>query len=142
MILRRTILLAVLAAALPALAQDKGAKAPQLGIKGYDPVSYFTEGRPAKGAPAIHHDFDDARYLFSSQKNRSLFSADPGRYEPQFGGLCATGIAFGQKAQSDPEQWAIVNGKLYVFSSIEAKAKVVKDPSLLTRAHKSFSSVK
>lgn len=134
MILRRTILLAALAAALPALAQDK-ARSPLVGIKGYDPVSYFTEHKPVKGAPAHHYDFDETRYLFSSPKNRSLFAADPARYEPQFGGLCATGIAFGKRAESDPTQWAVVDGKLYVFSSLEAKEMAVKDPALLRRAH-------
>lgn len=134
MILRRTILLAALAAALPALAQDK-ARAPQVGIKGYDPVSYFTEKKPVKGASANHYDFDETRYLFSSPKNRSLFAAAPGRYEPQFGGLCATGMAFGKSTESDPTQWAVVDGKLYVFSSLEAKQMAAKDPALLRRAH-------
>lgn len=134
MILRRTILLAALAAALPALAQDKG-RPPQVGIKGYDPVSYFTEQKAVKGAPGNHYDFDDTRYLFSSPKNRSLFAAAPGRYEPQFGGLCATGIALGKTVESDPTQWAVVDGKLYVFSSSEAKEMAAKDPALLRRAH-------
>lgn len=134
MIVRRIILLAALAAALPALAQDK-ARAPLIGIKGYDPVSYFTENRPVKGAPAHHYDFDETRYHFSSPKNRSLFADNPARYEPQFGGLCATGIAFGKKSESDPTQWAVVDGKLYVFSSLEAKEMAVKDPALLRRAH-------
>lgn len=134
MIARRTMLIAAMAVALPALAQDKAA--PRLGIKGYDPVSYFTEGRPVKGAPGLHHDFDDTRYLFSSQKNRGAFAADPARYEPQFGGLCATGIAFGKQAESDPTQWAILDGKLYVFSSLEAKQMAEKDPALIRRAHR------
>lgn len=134
MILRRTILLAALAAALPALAQDK-ARAPHVGIKGYDPVSYFTEKKAVKGAPANHYDFDETRYLFSSARNRAAFAAEPARYEPQFGGLCATGIALGKTVQSDPTQWAVVDGKLYVFSSSEAKQMAVKDPALLRSAH-------
>lgn len=129
MFLRRIMLLAALLGPCLGLAQ------PPVGIKGYDPVSYFTEGRPVKGAPALSFDFDDTRYLFASEKNRGAFAADPARYEPQFGGYCATGIAFGKKAQSDPTQWAIVDGKLYVFSSLEAKEMAVKDPALLTRAH-------
>lgn len=141
--LRRTVLLVALAAtALPGLAQDKGAQAPHVGIKGYDPVSYFSEGRAAKGASGINYDFDDTRYLFASQKHRATFSANPASYEPQFGGLCATGIALGMKAESDPEQWVIIGGKLYVFSSVEAKEMAVKDPALLQRAHHNAARAK
>jgi hypothetical protein len=130
MLLRRIMLLAALLAPWGAALAQAG-----VGIKGYDPVSYFTEGRPVRGAPAIHFDFDDTRYLFASEKNRGAFAANPARYEPQFGGYCATGIAFGKKAESDPTQWAIVEGKLYVFSSLEAREMAVKDPMLLKRAH-------
>jgi hypothetical protein len=133
MISRRSILAAALAAAVPVWAGDK-AGAPKVGIKGYDPVSYFTDGRPVKGEPAISFDFDEARYRFASQQHRALFAGDPARYEPQFGGLCATGLAFGKKAESDPTQWKIVDGKLYLVSSVEAKAMAEKDPSLLSRA--------
>jgi YHS domain-containing protein len=134
MIARRTILIGFMALAIPAWAGDKAA--PRLGIKGYDPVSYFTQGRPVKGAPSLHADFDGTRYLFASEANRDAFAANPARYEPQFGGLCATGIAFGKKAESDPTQWAILDGKLYVFSSLEAKEMAVKDRALLERAHR------
>ena len=133
MISRRSFLVAALAAALPAWAGDK-AEAPKIGIQGYDPVSYFTDGRAVKGEPSINFDFDEARYRFASQKHRALFSDDPARYEPQFGGLCATGMAFGKTAQADPTQWKIVDGKLYLFSSVEAKAMAEKDPALLRRA--------
>jgi len=116
------------------LAQADGAKAPPVGIKGYDPVAYFTDGRPVKGAPSINYDFDDSRYLFSNAQHRRAFAGSPTRYEPQFGGLCATGIAFDKKVESDPEQWAIVGGKLYLFSSVEAREMAQQDPSLLERA--------
>jgi YHS domain-containing protein len=133
MISRRSMLLAALGAALPAFADDQAA-APKLGIKGYDPVSYFTDGRAVKGEPSISFDFDEARYRFASAQHRSLFAGDPARYEPQFGGLCATGIAFGKKTESDPTQWKIVDGKLYLFSSVEAKQMADQDPALLMRA--------
>ena len=120
----------LLAAGTSALAQEK-----RVMLKGHDPVAYFTEGRPVKGSPQFAHDFDGDRYYFASAANRDKFAADPDRYAPQFGGYCATGIAFGKKAESDPTQWAIVEGKLYVFSSLEAREMAVKDPMLLKRAH-------
>ena len=116
------------------LAQTGGAKAPAVGLKGIDPVSYFDPGKPAKGASGISNDFDDVRYLFVTQKHRAAFASDPERYSPQFGGLCATGLSSGVKAEADPRVFRIVDGKLYVFSSTKARDMADKDPSLLKKA--------
>jgi hypothetical protein len=37
--------------------------------------------------------------------------------------------------EADPRAWKIVDGKLYLFSSIQAKEAADKDPTVLTRAH-------
>ena len=118
--------LALALACLPgtgSLAQDK-----KPAIDGYDPVAYFTEKRPVQGKSTISHDWDEKRYLFASAKHRDLFAANPDRYEPQFGGLCAGGVSHGKKVKADPTIWRIVEGRLYVFSvqmpSEEAFAKV------------------
>ena len=125
------------AIALPAstLAQDKSPA-----LKGHDPVAYFLEGRPVKGAPSISYDFDDSRYQFAKPKHRDLFAANPDRYAPQFTGLCTVGMAKGMKAEADPSVWKIVDGKLYVFSSVQAREQVEKDPSLLAKAHQVFKA--
>jgi len=117
-----------------ALAQSGAGKAPPVGLKGFDPVSYFDPGKPALGAPDISYDFDDTRYHFVSQKHRAAFASDPERYSPQFGGLCAAGLSSGVKAVSDPRVFRVVDGKLYVFSSTAAREKSSKDPTLLKRA--------
>ena len=130
---------ATLAFCSASYAQSGGAKAPAVALKGIDPVSYFNPGKPAKGASAINYDFDDVRYLFVSQKNRAAFAANPERYSPQFGGLCATGLSAGMKAESDPRIFKIVDGKLYVFSSTEARDMVDKDPALLGKAREAWA---
>ena len=117
-----------------ALAQAP-AKAPPLALKGVDPVSYFNPGKPARGNASIAYDFDEARYLFSSPKNKELFAANPDKYAPQFSGLCTTGLAFGKNAEADPSVFLVRDGKLYVFSSAEARDMVEKDPSLLAKAN-------
>lgn len=94
------------------LAQDKTPV-----IDGYDPVAYFTEKRPIQGKSTISYDWDDRRFRFASAKHRELFVASPDRYEPQFDGLCAAGVAAGKKVKADPTIWRIVDGKLYVFSA-------------------------
>ena len=116
------------------------AQTPPVSLKGYDPVAYFTAGRPVKGSPAIAQDFDDARYLFSSPKNRERFASSPDRYTPQFAGLCATGLGLGMKAEADPTVFKIVDGKLYVFSSPQAREKFEQDPALLARSHENWRS--
>ena len=115
---------------------------PAVALKGHDTVAYFTEKRPVIGTAQNGYEWDGSRYLFSSAKNREAFAANPDRYTPQFGGLCATGIGMGMKTAADPNVWKIVDGKLYVFSSVEAKQAVDKDPTLLTRSHQSWKGTK
>jgi YHS domain-containing protein len=118
------------------------AQSPSVTLKGHDPVAYFTEGRPVKGSTTINYDFDDARYLFSSQKNRDRFAASPDRYTPQYSGLCATGMALGMKAEADPTVWKIVDGKLYVFSSTQAREKFEQDASMLAKSQQNWQQHK
>ena len=43
---------------------------------------------------------------------------------------------------SNPELWAIVNGKLYTFSSQKAKETVLESPALIAQAHKNWVTMK
>ena len=104
----RGILLAAEAASVP----EK-----RLSLRGYDPVSYFTEGRPEQGSVEYQAAFDDATYWFKSVEHRATFVADPDHYAPQFRGYCAITLSHGEKYEADPEAWVIADGKLYVFGS-------------------------
>jgi YHS domain-containing protein len=128
----------VLVIAVPAQAQ----KSLPVAIKGIDPVTYFNPGRPARGASKISYDFDESRYLFSSARNKELFAANPERYAPQFSGLCATGLSMGMKSEADPNVFMVKDGKLYIFSSVEARDMVQKDPTLLGKAHEAWQHKK
>lgn len=55
-------------------------------LKGYDPVAYFTMGKPVKGNEQFGYDWNGARWLFASQEHRNLFKATPEKYAPQYGG--------------------------------------------------------
>ena len=121
---RRTtllVLIALLASGIASTMAQKKAPA----IDGYDPVAYFTEKRALRGKPEISHVFDDRRYLFTSVKNRDLFAANPERYEPQFNGLCAGNLAQGRKVKADPNNWRVVDGKLYLFGSPPGSEAIV-----------------
>ena len=63
--------------------------------------------------------FDDARYHFASAQHLEQFKADPDRFAPQYAGSCASGVAAGLKVEAEPENWLIVDGKLFVFSGAE-----------------------
>jgi YHS domain-containing protein len=89
----------------------------RVALKGYDPVSYFTDGKPEKGSSEFTFAFDDTTYWFKSAEHQARFTADPERYAPQFDGYCAVQLSRGRKVEADPEAWTITNGKLYVFSA-------------------------
>jgi YHS domain-containing protein len=115
----RRACLAVLLVGLPiamSRAQPAQPQPSRLAIKGYDPVAYFTDGKATPGQPQYETAYDGARYRFASAQHLELFKADPDRYAPQFAGSCATGIAMGVKVEADPDNWMMVDGKLFVFS--------------------------
>lgn len=85
-----------------------------LALRGYDPVAYFNAGKPVKGDASITVKNGGAEYRFSSQENKELFIANPGKYLPEFGGFCAYGAAVNYKVDGDPSVWNIVDGKLYL----------------------------
>lgn len=100
-------------------------------LKGHDPVAYFTDGRPVKGDPRISYDWDEGRYYFASGKHRDMFSADPDRFAPQFGGYCTGSMSRGVRNEGDPDAWIIADGRLYVFGEVKWKHLAEKDPAYL-----------
>jgi hypothetical protein len=95
---------------------------PRLALKGYDPVAYFTEGRPTLGKAEFEYIWDEVRYRFASDRHMSLFRGDPDRYAPQFAGSCAAAVALGVKIEANPRNWLISDGRLFVFAGEGATA--------------------
>jgi YHS domain-containing protein len=84
-------------------------------IEGYDTVAYFTDGKAVKGSDKFAYEWLGASWQFSSDEHRKLFEADPISYAPQFGGLCAEGMAYKEMTVNiEPEAWQIIDGKLYI----------------------------
>ena len=128
---RRSFVVAAGAAALfcgAAAAQNTSpaSAGPRVALKGYDPVSYFTDGKPEKGSAEFSFAFDDTTYWFKSAEHKAKFAADPERYAPQFDGYCAVMLSRGHKVEADPEAWTITNGKLYVFAGKPGAEKFTK----------------
>ena len=87
-------------------------------LLGHDPVSYFTDGKPQRGDPAIATTHQGRTYYFASEAHRRAFLAAPAGYEPQYGGFCSNGMAYGVKMSTDPTAWTIVDGRLFIFGDI------------------------
>ena len=90
-------------------------------IKGYDPVAYFTTGKPTPGMAQFTTTYKGATYRFASAENRARFIAAPEKFVPQYGGYCAYAIALNRIADIDPEEWEIVNDKLYLNNGFLAQ---------------------
>lgn len=84
------------------------------GLKGYDPVAYFTLGQPTPGEDQYTYRWKGVAYRFASAQNLDLFKGDPEKYLPQYGGYCAYAMALNRIADIDPARWTIVDGKLYL----------------------------
>lgn len=83
-------------------------------VGGYDPVAYFTDGKPVEGSSDYSTTYQGAEFRFASQENLDTFLADPVKYAPQYGGYCAYAVANGKTAKGNPDNWTIVDGKLYL----------------------------
>lgn len=98
-------------------------------LAGYDVVAYFSLEAGANGVlGSDEHKYtlggspDGYTFHFASEENLALFAADPAAYLPQWGGFCAWGISEEDwwtvdtlGPSTDPNVWAIVDGKLYLF---------------------------
>lgn len=93
---------------------DVNATVTGLALRGYDPVAYFTDGKPVMGDFTITAEHNGVTYRFASEKHKALFVKSPTKYLPQYGGFCAFGTAQGYKVDGDPNVWKIVDDKLYL----------------------------
>lgn len=98
-------------------------------IRGYDPVAYFTVGKAVPGQDAYAFDWMGATWKFASQAHLDLFKADPTKYAPQYGGYCAFGVAQGYLVGIQPDQFRIIDGKLFLNYDARVQEQWLKDPA-------------
>lgn len=98
-------------------------------IKGYDSVAYFTENKAVKGKKEFSFKWNGAVWYFSSQENLEAFKGNTAKYAPQYGGYCAYGVSKGYLVKIEPDQFTVLNGKLYLNydSSVQKKWEVKKE---------------
>jgi YHS domain-containing protein len=111
-------------------------------IGGYDPVGYFTEGRPVAGSTEFTLRWNGATWRFASAESRARFEANPEAYAPAFGGYCAWAISQNYIAPGDPLVWRIVDGRLYL--NFNQRAKMLWEADLagaIARGHANWPGV-
>jgi YHS domain-containing protein len=89
-------------------------------LEGYDPTSYFIEGRPVKGDPMLARTYQGVTYNFVDAEHKNAFEKDPARYVPEFGGFCGYAASINKVSPVDPEIWQLVDGKLVLQHTPEA----------------------
>lgn len=100
----------------PALSDYNLPKARPLAVEGYDLVAYFAPGKAVKGNRELVSNYRGVMYLFSTEDNRKLFTADPEKYLPTYGGWCASAMgAKGTKVDVDPTNFKVKDGRLFLF---------------------------
>ena len=111
-------------------------------LQGYDPVAYFTEGKPVKGQDEFTTEYMGAQFKFASADNRDAFLADPEAYAPQYGGYCAWAMADGKHAKGDARYWKIVDGKLYLNYNKNIQKKWDADiPGFIEKANSEWAAI-
>jgi YHS domain-containing protein len=129
--------IAVLLAALAALclggcgtthATVDTSRGERLMLLGYDPVAYFTDRKPVRGRHTLPAAHEGRTYYFATPEHRSLFAAAPSKYEPQYGGFCSNGAAYNVKLGSDPTQFEVRDGRLFIFGDVLGREMWLLDP--------------
>jgi hypothetical protein len=99
-----------------------------LAISGFDPVAYFTEGKPKFGRPDVELNLSGAVWRFRNEGNRAAFTDHPEVYSPRFGGYDPVAVARGASVPGHPLFWVVVGGRLYLFYDAKARAAFVAEP--------------
>ena len=108
-------------------------------LMGVDVVAYFQmeENSPdfVQGSSDYSTQLNGYTFFFSSEENMNTFTSSPWDYAPQFGAYCSYGVSeetiemgFDWEPTTlgpaiNPAIWEIVNDKLYLFYSEEARDK-------------------
>jgi hypothetical protein len=105
-----------------------------LAIDGYDPVAFYTEGKPVPGSPDFELNFGGAIWRFRNVGNREAFAANPEVYMPKFGGYDPVGIGKGIAVAGNPTIWMISGGHLFLFYDNSRLELFARDPERFATA--------
>jgi hypothetical protein len=113
-----------------------------LAIDGYDPVAFFTDGKPLAGKADFELHYGGAVWRFRNIGNREAFVARPDIYMPQFGGYDPTGVARGVAVPGNPNFWQISGQRLFLFYDQARLKKFTADPDqVVVEAERNWPAV-
>ena len=118
----RIVLLAALAGGSP---QAPAAPAKEA-LDGIDPVVLLTTGKEVTGKASLAVVRDQFQYLFATPENKAAFEKSPEKYQIQLSGACAR---MGGGVTGNPSDYAVVDGKIYIFGSDDCHKKFVAAPA-------------
>lgn len=86
-----------------------------IAMQGNCPVAYFALSKPTPGNSEYASSYEGKTYYFVNEEAKQEFDKDPEKYIPAFGGLCAFGMSIEKEFESDPTNFKIIDGRLYLF---------------------------
>src|SRR4051794_2451992 len=101
-------------------------QAPKEALDGIDPVVLLTQGKEISGKSEFKVSRGKFEYLFATAENKAAFEKTPEKYEIQLSGACAR---MGGGVTGNPSDYAVVDGKIYIFGSDECHKKFVATPA-------------
>ncbi|MFO1150892.1 MAG: YHS domain-containing (seleno)protein [Alsobacter sp.] len=105
-----------------------------IAIFGYDPIGYFLEGRPVAGRTEFEFRWQNAVWRFASKANLEEFSRAPDVFAPAYGGYDADAVSRGVAAMPDPTIFLLVDDRLFLFRTTEARRRFVEDENAVVVA--------
>lgn len=113
-----------------------------IALGGFDPVAYFVDADAVRGKSEFEHAFAGVVWRFRNEGNRAAFTADPEVYMPRFGGYDPVAVARGVGVAADPRLWLIVEGRLYLFYTPEARTAFGDNPKdVIAAAQRNWPAV-
>ena len=79
-------------------------------IRGYDPVAYFTEGRPVPGRSDLEVEYQGGKYLFVSPANRDVLKQILKNTYPNMVDIVLSGSPWERSLISIPDHGALLTG--------------------------------
>jgi YHS domain-containing protein len=136
------VALASLLSLLPAVTAPRAATSERivvdrhtgLAMGGYDPVAFYTDGKPVPGDADLELTYGGAVWRFCNIGNREAFAARPEVYMPRFGGYDPVGVARGIAVAGNPNTWLISGNRLFLFYDRDRLETFRADPGRINSA--------
>ena len=102
-----------------------------IALDGYDTTAYWQHGAAVVGLAEYAAAWRGVPWHFATAEDAEMFTADPSKYAPQFGGFCTRAMSFKKVVNGDPEVWRIYQGKLYLFAKPVGGEKFDEGPDAM-----------